>query len=397
MRKNYGSLFSSSTTPSFDMSSMYDFANPKPVDPFTSLGRFSLAPKNILQDDANYIADQESEPAFSATKALIDYVNNVPKKEDYKLSKMGTFAAALAGAAAGFQNPAMGVETALQMKERPYRNALAEYQSKLPGLELSANLEAQAAGNDIKYQQLFQNALKDQGDLKNKNRELDIKQGELNETINKNKQDFENNKNKYIAEGWKPFTDDQGIEWIINPLLPEGQNRKQIGKGIKDREVKVSESNARANNIQAGAAVTSANAAASNAATNKDRLNNVDIPNSKSNIGRDTKLNELTDNQIATSGQIDPQEQLYAQALAAREVVQENPGWAKYLNEDGSLNYNEINNSGGWFGHSAEDITDFLNHVKLKLETDRNLPVLERKYKRPVTQLGRSLTIPPGN
>lgn len=387
MRRNYTSLFAPATTPMFDMSSMYGFGEPEP-SPIKSLsGRFNFKPKTTLAEDAENIAANEDDSTFSATKALLDYINKSPNRSDYELSGMGKFAAALSGLAAGYKNPVAGVQTALEMHDRPYRNALEEYGSKLPGLELAANVEEAAYGRDMGWRKLYQDYLKDQGDLSMKGRELNIKQGELDETIRNNKAEYELNKSRYAAEGWKEFTDDKGDTYIFKPGTTE---KKLIGRSIQDREVKVSESNAASNRI-------GANAAASNASTNASRLAYVDMPVANANIERDRNLNQLTQEQISASQQIDPQEQLYAQAMAAREIVGENPDWANFINDDGSINFTAHQ---GWLWDDNEEFNKFLKAVKDRIQSDLTAPdgtvkpITERKYRRP-TPLGRSITIPP--
>lgn len=388
MRKGYASLFQNSTTPMFDQSSMYDFGNmDAPVDPITSLSkRFKFNAGNIgnqgmANKDVSENPDNPNEPSFSAMKALFDHLNGAPKREDYSLSKMGKFAAALSGAAAGFKNPAQGVQIAMQMNESPFRRAREEYDAKMPALELAANMENAAYGRDLSYQKMMRDYFGANADRDIKRGELSVKERELEETIANNLRDYELNKQRYASDGYKEFTDDKGDTYLFNPST---NDKKLIGRSIKSREVKALESNAASNRIGANASATSASAAAKNAETNASRLRDIDVPVSKANIKRDEEA-------ISASQDIDPQEQLYAQALAAREVMAENPAaYRDFVNEDGSINYN---GGRGWFSDNNEGLKEFLDKVKAKMLEDNAKPVLERKYKRPIT-LNRSLTIP---
>lgn len=384
MRRGYNTLFQNNPSPMFDIGSMYKFGQPEP-NPIESLGsRLKFGgDRNLADVDVTENPSNPNEPKFSATKALFEHLNATPKREDHQLSKMGTFAAALSGAAAGFKDPAQGVAIGSQMREAPFRRAMEEYGAKLPGLSMAADLESQTYGRDIAYQKMLSDHAQGVGKLRNDARGLDIEEGKLNETIANNKRDFDLNTERYKNEGWKEFTDDQGNMWMVNPQLPEGQNRRQIGKSIKSREVGALESNAAANK-------TSANASMVNANTNASRLQNVDIPVGQSTVGRNNALNTLTNEQVARSQDIDPQEQIYAQSLATKEAVESNPDWTKFINEDGTIKYPQ---RGIIFDDDFSGFEAFIAKVKELMSTDTGRPVLERKYKRP-TSLNRSITIP---
>lgn len=327
---------------------------PDPLGTFRS--RFNLSPDTTLEEDATTLKKQEPRK-FRATEALMEYIASQPKREDYQLGKWGKVGAALTAAAAGFNNPTEGVRLGTELRDRPYTNAMQDYATKGSGLKLAADLESDLYGKDLDYQKMFH----DWQDKAADNAREDVKVGltrrgienEESKWTDQQKQwreEFDLKKDEMKSKGWEEFVDKDGNTKLINTITKEERN---LGPSIAASNLAVARVNAGANATRAGAAVTNAGAAVSNAATNQGRLTN-EQKNTESLI-KDRELNAI----------IDPRNELLVQAAAAKEVVADNPTFAQYVNEDGTINMEKLNNN-RWFFDDEDEKSKFVEALKKK-------------------------------
>lgn len=82
-----------------------------------------------------------------AMNAYQRYVANPPNPANYQPGKLGRLAATLGGFAAGWQDPARGVNLARNILDEPYQQALLQYQQRGKGLEQSALAEERGISN----------------------------------------------------------------------------------------------------------------------------------------------------------------------------------------------------------------------------------------------------------
>jgi hypothetical protein len=281
-------------------------------------------------------AGMKENPAkkFRATEALMEYIAQQPKREDHTLGKWGTVGAAITAGLTGFNNPMAGVALGQELQERPYRRAMEDYATKGHGIKMAADLEADMYGRDLEYQKLFHDWQDKQADNLRGDRDLNLKERGLNQDADKWtdqqeqwRKEFERDKDKMIAAGWKEFTDANGNMKLINTITKEERN---LGKSIAASNLEVARGNMNAAQTSAGARVRSADAAVSNAATA--------ATNAETN-------RENVNSQIAERERVDPRDEILNQAAAAKEVVAENPAYSKYVNEDGTVNMELLNNN----------------------------------------------------
>lgn len=86
------------------------------------------------------------------------FIDTMPQREDYRPGKMRSFAAALAGGAAGFKDPGKGIAIAEHLRDQPYENAIQDFSIKAKGKQEAAQEERQSL---TARRQLFNDVLTD--------------------------------------------------------------------------------------------------------------------------------------------------------------------------------------------------------------------------------------------
>jgi hypothetical protein len=236
-----------------------------------------------------------------ALQRYIDYSDEMPNRADYQPGKWGSFIAALAGGAEGYKNPSAGVKTALAMREEPYRRASTDYESKLKAMHDAAQLESQAEN----YEAL--SGYRNYGAMTGR--------GRLDETIRNNQERNAMNRS-----------------WNLSKIDMFGKNLEE-----KKREFGITSSETGRHNIEgektdrtrAGAAVTSAGAAVTNAATNqaREKAYETDVT---------SKVEDRKNKPKAGAKGPSASEFNTADAQAATEVARENAGrWGNFVDKYG--------------------------------------------------------------
>lgn len=112
-------------------------------------------------------------------------MQNMPKREEYDLGKMGKLGAALAGFGAGFRNPAEGIVVARSLRDAPYKRALEDYSLEMDNLGNEAQFEHDDRTTKLKGLDLELEALKDNrtfGETQRVNSSLINRRGVQNES-----------------------------------------------------------------------------------------------------------------------------------------------------------------------------------------------------------------------
>ena len=86
------------------------------------------------------------------------FIDTMPQREDYRPGKMRSFAAALAGGAAGFKDPGKGIAIAEHLRDQPYESAIQDFSLKAKGKQEAAQEERQSL---TARRQLFNDVLTD--------------------------------------------------------------------------------------------------------------------------------------------------------------------------------------------------------------------------------------------
>lgn len=377
----------------------FKFGAPEPDPLGTFRSRFSLAPDTTLEEDAAAIPEEKPINNFKATRAFMDYVQNTPKREDYQLGKWGKVGAAITAGLAGFNNPIAGVELGQELRNRPYTYAMQDYATKGKGLEAAAGIESDMYGHDLNFQKMMM----EYGDKLADNKREDIRTGIQRDTLTAQQQhwkdQFEQNKSKMEADGWQKFIDKDGNEKLINTVTKE---TRDLGPSIENSKLKVSQVNANANMTRAGAAVTTAGAAVRNAATGEQNAK-TNATNAETNKGRlavdqaaleNAKRN--TDSLIADRDMnklTQPEFELRAQAAAAKELILEHPEYSAYVNEDGTIKTDMLNNNRwGWDDDAEKEA--FTQLMRKKINDIRGRKRGQKVEDGTVRLPG--ITIPPG-
>ena len=299
-------------------------------------------------------------PEFEATKAYINHMRNMPKREDYKPGVMDKLLATAAGALSGKGASAMAI--ARDTVNRPYNTSLQDWSNEGAGLEDAAKAESSMGTFGLKQQDAVMRALGLQ-DLSN------YRQGTLQN--NERKQAFEEEKfekeqksraDALVANGWKVSTID-GRVTAHNPLT---QEKRDLGE---DKSVSIS-----AYNAQTGRRNSDINARNSDTtARNVDSL--IENREETTDINRANVGSLIISRGKTKAGQnkaIPPREQAIAEMLAAQDVVAENPKFKKYIDAEGNL----VVPQDGMF--SSADLSDY-NDFRTKLVEKANQR-LRRRY-----------------
>lgn len=373
----------------------YQFGQPEPDPLGTFRSRFSLSPNTTLEEDAETLrASEKPARKFLATEALMQHVMNQPKREDNQLSGWGKFGAALSAGALGFTNPVAGVALGRELADRPHTNAMQDWASKGDALRAGAELESEMYGRDVDYQKMMHDFYKNQADINRDEERLNLDKDKYGLDVKKFNQEQDNwikeyelDRDKLIQDGWREVIDKDGNLKLIND---QSKEERDLGPTNEATRMRILQQQADASTTSAGARVTSAEAAQANAATAFDRLQedkrsnvaNETLESQRNNISamdaetrkQQLELNKRNIESLISDRDLNkitaPEFELRAQAAAAKEVVLENPNYAKFINEDGTLK--DIDRP-AWqkYFWGDEDIQDFISKVRAKLNDIR--------------------------
>lgn len=261
--------------------------------------RSSLMPQNPWMDAINRVQPtpptqpaQSQDPLFQAlqrmqsgqaTQAYRQHVGNIPQPEDYAPSKTRRLGSALTAAAASFgRDPQNAMALGSEIRDAPLRNAVTQWQMKGAGLKEQAGLEHDDAEAQVKYLTMVRQMEKDRNDQRIAQQNADSLSDYREAQINKLRQ-----------ANWHETTDDKGNTVFVDPDNP--QNRVSYGP---------SEATTRLNN-------------------ENRRLGYQ---------GRDVATREAGQRtyEKAVSGFVSPDQQITAEAMAARNVGR-NPKYANWV------------------------------------------------------------------
>lgn len=347
------------------------------VSPFRTLGsRFNFGVDNSTKQSVlNDVSDPGfQEPESPVSDLFTKFLSSAPNPEDYKASGWRRFGAALAGLGAGMRDPVSGVMIAEKINRQPYDTAVERYNSEGAVLEQMAKLEALGQKNSLEYKRLYQEYLNNKADNEREDRKVgltesgqQLERDKFDYTKTKDERELQFKYDELTERGWKESYDASGNLIMVNPTNGATAN---FGPSFKKTEMSIEQQNANSRAVSADASITSADAAARNADTNASRLRDVEIPNAGAYRSEAESRNLSRETGRENAGRVPVREQIYAEAQAARELMQEDTGYDGYYNfETGELN--------GPMGF--RDQTKF-NEFRNKLKTKTN-EVLKRKYK----------------
>ena len=132
----------------------------------------AFAPTARMQPDTSYQPAQSENPddiymrrfkemtdtSGPAQEEYRKFIDTMPQREDYQPGKMRSFAAALAGGAAGFKDPGKGIAIAEHLRDQPYESAIQDFSLKAKGKQEAAQEERQSL---TARRQLFNDVLTD--------------------------------------------------------------------------------------------------------------------------------------------------------------------------------------------------------------------------------------------
>ena len=247
----------------------------------------------------------------SASKAYRAHLDRMPNREDYQPGIMGRIGAALAGGAAGWKDPMEGVKVGKTLHDMKYNNAIDNYSMQGAGLKEAADLENQDMDNKMKYINDYRTRAiaqaKQADDARNTTSLIAQREAEVNDLKNKN---------------WRETYNENGELILVHPdgtTKNFGKTDKTTELGLREREVKATESRAETYRTK---------------------------PSGSINF-------------------VSPEQQYQSEAMAAQEVVRENPQYSGWVKKDGTL----VDPSSMFFSYGAggEDAyKDFLRKIKQK-------------------------------
>lgn len=302
-------------------------------------------------------SDDES---FAATKAYIEHMRSMPRREDYQPSFMRKLMATVGGSLSGKGGQAMAV--ARDIVDRPYNTKLNDWANEGSGLEDAAKAESTMGTFGLKQQDSLMRALGLQSLDNYRNRTADTR----DETLEFNKDKFDKEQaaraDALIKQGWK-VNNIGGRVVAHNPLT---QEKRDLGE---DKSATIAEGNLAVNRQNAGTNAFRA----SNEARNTDSL-----IESREEAATTNRLN--TGIRLLTAGKdksgksknIPVREQYQSEMLAAKEVVASNPKYAKFVDEDGMVRPEADTR---WSTADNSDYAEFM-----KLVTQKANERLKRKY-----------------
>src|SRR3954466_9586726 len=127
-------------------------------------------PQQDIMDAYREILNRQEGPAMMNYRK---YLAAAPQEADYKPGKLTRLGAILSGAAAGFQNPAIGAEVAQRQLRAPFERAVDRYKMQGEGLEKLAGLEESQYQHKIQAVKNIADFQKDQENTTRQNRLAD--------------------------------------------------------------------------------------------------------------------------------------------------------------------------------------------------------------------------------
>lgn len=177
-------------------------------------------------------------PAMSAYSKFVQ--QGPPQERDYKPGKVTRLGAILSGAAAGYRDPASGVETATNIIKRPYREAVARNQLQGSYLQEGAKLE------DTSYQRQLQ-TMNQMRLAENQRIDNERQERQLQNTISKNNLDMQKTLLEIARYGKSTHLDkNTGILYLVDELNPG--KRTALGKYDQSSGERIGEATTKAQN-----------------------------------------------------------------------------------------------------------------------------------------------------
>lgn len=313
-----------------------------------------------------YKAQEETEPNFPAMQAFSEFMQKgAPMQEDYAPGLGRKIGAALVGLGAGFKNPALGYQATRDILNTPFRNAYTDWANQADSLKANAEIEKDTIENTIKLRKDERDEARADATIAQGDRKLDQDEDRLLRDLNNDKIKQEQDRLEYEARGWRTEKVDGRII-MINPITD-----KKVDLGpdadieIRKKQLDINQQNANTNKF-------SADTGRMNAETNErnvDSLEETRMWNSLNNFNR-------TNNATAAGRRpknVPIREYVQAEYQAAAELARENPAYAKYIGDDGS-----VKRPTNWFGRDAVDTEEFERFMDA-LELRQNA-IIEKQY-----------------
>jgi hypothetical protein len=255
-----------------------------------------------------------------ATSAYREHVGNIPNPQDYAPSKWRRLGGALAAAGAAYnRNPNAG-EIGASIRDAPLRGAVQNWQMKGAGLKEQADLEAQDITGQIKYIQ----AIRQQENEDRKYR-LEVGNQEIADLNARTNATYRSDQTKIAIQrmenaGWQRMIGANGNVVMFNPIT---QEQIDMGPSIETPRLANEQARIGISRGQLGVAQGQLGIAGRNADTNAIRagIYGQSVADRRSGLGN--------------VGFVSPNAQIAADALAVKNVIDNNPGFAQWVDEEG--------------------------------------------------------------
>jgi hypothetical protein len=301
--------------------------------------RPSLMPQNPWADSINRVQPppptqpaQSQDPLLQmlqrmqggqATQAYRQHVGNMPDPQDYAASKTRRLGSALTAAAASFgRDPQNAMNLGAEIRDAPLKSAVTQWQMKGAGLKEQADLESQDVQGQIKYLTAVRQMEKDKQDQLIAQQNADTAAANAASTRLYREGQIKN----YEAQNWTQTTSPTGDIIMVKPgykpvnMGPSiettriGERAEQ--RGFEKQRLGIAQG-------QLGVAQGQLGVAGRNA-TNQEKRTGILQQNA-----------DTAKSRLGNVGFVSPSAQISAKALAVRNVVQNNPGFAQWVDEEG--------------------------------------------------------------
>jgi len=247
---------------------------------------------------------------------FMKHVAETPQRADYQPNVFTRIAAALGGGAEGMRSPARGVQTALSIRDEPYRRGVEDYNLKGAGLEQLAKNEDVDRRNQLGLIKTIRD---------NQLEERRLQSTELTAgaaASNAGSRRLEANTNKAYREalakdlegkGFNFHEDDKGNR-IASKIVNGQVEKHNLGPSIEATKLKNEERKMGQTDTRNSIYQQFAGAATSNAASNATRAQ-----------------------RPPASAYISPANQFTAEFMATRKALQENSDWSGFVDAAGNI------------------------------------------------------------
>lgn len=331
----------------------FDFRTPfgeEPEDNFAGPIRRGLA-GGMERPQLTAIADpEENEEEDIYTKTMktlsqsgpnmqnyMKHVSESPKREDYQPNWMTKIAAALGGGAEGMRDPSRGIQTALAIRDEPYRRGVEDYERKGAGLGALAQNEDSERRNQLGLIKAIRENQLEERRLQSTEKTADASVTRANASVttaNTNKQYREALVADLKTKGFNFHEDDKGNR--IATKIVDGQVVKHnLGSSIETTKLKNEERKIGQTDVRNKLYGRFAGAAETNAAANATRAA-----------------------RPPASAFITPTNQFTAEFMATRKALEENSDWSGFVDADGNIRKAYENSISKYFGGQADSVTD---------------------------------------